>query len=52
MNEILGVDVDLDWLEGLGEPGELLWTENGWSLADITVADAVQLYGFVDGLVF
>jgi hypothetical protein len=43
MNEILGIDVDLDWLEGLDEPGDLIWNGVGWSLADVAVASAVQV---------
>jgi hypothetical protein len=43
MNEILGADIELDWLEGLDEPGELVWNGDGWSLADVAVATAVQV---------
>ncbi len=34
----MGADVELDWLEGQDEPGELIWTGDGWSFADVTVA--------------
>ena len=34
----------------LDEPGELLWAKDGWSLADVPVASAAQLYEVVSGL--
>ncbi len=38
MNEVLLFSADLDWLDGQDEPGELIWTGDGWSFADVTVA--------------
>ncbi len=38
MNEVLFFSADLDYLEGLDEPGELIWSGEGWSFADVTVA--------------
>ncbi len=38
MSEVVFFSSDLDFLEGMDEPGELIWTGDSWSFADVTVA--------------
>ncbi len=48
MNDLRSAD--MDWIEGSDESGELVWTGDGWSLADSPVASAVQGFEVVSGL--
>ncbi len=50
MNEILSIDVEVDWLDGLDEPSGLIWTGDCWSLADRPVETAFQCYEDASGL--